>query len=130
MSDRERVLIALREAGPAGLHSTVMRRTGLTGNPSQRIAELREMGYRIEAKGQPWKDGNGKQRHGALYTLTADLGLGTGEAAPSDPPTAPVDDTADGEPASAEPEADSLFQIPTASPTAPPSAYDPWSDAA
>lgn len=70
MNDRERVLLALREAGPRGLHSTVMRRTGLTGNPSQRVAELREMGYRIEAKGQPWTDANGKQRNGALYTLT------------------------------------------------------------
>ena len=116
MTDRDRVLQALREAGSTGLHSTAMRRQGLTGNPSQRIAELRDRGYRIEATSKPWKDGEGKRRPGTTYTLISesDPGLGTGEAAPSDPPTAPVDDTADGEPASVEPEAEppSLFAVP------------------
>ena len=46
MSDRERILKALR-GGP--VTSIQMRTQGLTGNPSQRIAELRDRGHNIRA---------------------------------------------------------------------------------
>lgn len=46
-SDRSRVLSALQAAASHGLHSHDIRRRGLTGHPSERVAELERMGYSI-----------------------------------------------------------------------------------
>lgn len=127
MTDRERVLLRLKE-GP--VHSTELRREGYTGNPSQRINELREMGFEIKAEPMVWTDANGKQRNGALYTLISEPGhgLGTGKAAADRAASAP-DDLPRGlrEPASAEPTA-ALFSLPEAEPQA--SYRDPDAEAA
>lgn len=67
MSDRDAVLARLRE-GP--VHSLELRREGITGNPSQRIAELEERGYGIERTSAPWSKGGGRRRPGTIYRLT------------------------------------------------------------
>lgn len=46
MSQRDDVLRMLRDAGPAGVHTTDLRRA-YVGNPSQRVADLEERGYII-----------------------------------------------------------------------------------
>lgn len=87
-TDRDRVLARLRR-GP--VHSTEIRRSGLSGNPSQRIAELRDLGHHITAESKPWKDANGKRRPGTLYTLTLDpeRGSDTQSGAPARVPSPP-----------------------------------------
>ena len=128
MIDRDRVLQRLRQ-GP--VHSIELHRKGITGNPSQRISELEDLGYDIDHASAPWTpDGGGRKRPGTIYTLKSepDLGLGAGTAGSLPPPPAPVDDTADEEPASAEPEAvaePQLFDTVDIDIPAPaPSAYD------
>lgn len=46
MTQRERVLQMLRQAGSRGIHTFELRRE-FVGNPSQRIAELEAEGHRI-----------------------------------------------------------------------------------
>ena len=121
MTDRERVLQALRDAGPAGLHSMTARRRGLSGNVSERVRELRDRGCVISAESKPWKDANGKLRPGTIYTLISepDRGLGTGTA--DERPCEPLADASavEGEQAaSAEPEAGALFEMPELEPEA------------
>lgn len=67
MSDRLRVLEALRQASWDGLRSLDMRRLGLTGNPSERIRELRAEGFVISAR--PYTEG---KRRGKVYVLEFD----------------------------------------------------------
>ena len=114
MTDRERVLLRLQE-GP--VHSTELRREGYTGNPSQRINELREMGFEIKAEPMVWTDHNGKQRNGALYTLTSEPGPGLGAGTADERPREPLAGASavGGQAASAEPEteAPSLFELPS-----------------
>lgn len=86
MSDRLRVLDRLRR-GP--VHSIEIRRSGLSGNPSERIRELEAEGYRIRHELQPWTDGEGKSRRGTLYTLISEPTDETGGA-----PVAPPDHAA------------------------------------
>ena len=116
MTDRDRVLQALREAGSTGLHSTAMRRRGLTGNPSQRIAELRDRGYRIEATSKPWKDGEGKRRPGTTYTLISEpdpgLGAGTADERPREPLAGASAESEQAASAEPETEAPPLFAVP------------------
>lgn len=63
-TDCERMLALLREAEMYGVHSHEIRRKGISGNPSQRIAELRAKGYNIESK----RENRGK-RPGTRYIL-------------------------------------------------------------
>lgn len=64
MSDRQRMLDLLRERGFCGVTTFELRRMGISGNPSQRRAELEELGYRIDVK--PHREG---RRNGRLYVL-------------------------------------------------------------
>lgn len=81
MSDRLRVLDALREAEDGGVHSHDIRVRGLSGNPSQRIAELEAEGHEITII----RENRGK-RPGARYFLTKFL-RDTGVAALGGPPS-------------------------------------------
>jgi hypothetical protein len=47
-TDCQRIALALKVAGPNGLHSHTIRKRGLSGHPSMRISELEERGYEIE----------------------------------------------------------------------------------
>jgi hypothetical protein len=49
-TDCQRLLIALRARGPAGLHTHEIRKLGISGNPSQRAADLEERGYELRRK--------------------------------------------------------------------------------
>lgn len=69
MTDKERVLERLRR-GP--VHSTELRKAGITANPSQRVAELRERGCVISAESAPWTDARGKRRPGSIYSLVSE----------------------------------------------------------
>ncbi len=64
MSDRERILDKLRLVNGVGLTTFEIRRSGLSGNPSQRINELRDEGHDIDAF--PYKEG---RRRGKRYVL-------------------------------------------------------------
>lgn len=72
-TDTERVLEALRAAGGRGLHSHDIRRRGLSGNPSQRMSDLQDLGYVIEAQRE-----NVGRRPGTRYFLKRDVGAGAG----------------------------------------------------
>ena len=69
MTDAQRLLVALREAGPKGLHSHDIRRQALTANPSQRAADLEAKGHSIERI----RENRGK-RPGTRYKL---VGVGS-----------------------------------------------------
>lgn len=73
MSDRDRFLAALEEAGPAGLHSHDARRQGLTGHPSERAAELERMGYSIRRE-----KAFVKNRPGVWFILESTAGVHAG----------------------------------------------------
>lgn len=73
MTDCERFLAALREAGPQGLHSHDARRQGLSGNPSQRAADLEAKGYAIRRQ----RENRGK-RPGVRFFLVGSVGIGAG----------------------------------------------------
>lgn len=79
MSDRLRLLHALRDAGSTGLHSHDIRRAGLSGNPAQRIIELREEGHVIEGETE-WRNG----RNGKRWILTRDAAAPVGRGTISD----------------------------------------------
>lgn len=76
MSQTAKVLKELREAGSIGVHSFYLRRRLFIANPSQRVAELEEMGHIIP--GVPEKLHG--QAVGARYTLVHDAG-GSGDRA-------------------------------------------------
>lgn len=63
MTDAKRML-ALLEAHPRGVHSHELRRLGISGNPSQRAADLEAQGHEIERK-REFRNG----RNGTLYKL-------------------------------------------------------------
>lgn len=97
MSDRERTLDFLRERGGIGVTSFELRRFGITGNPSQRIRELRDEGYVISQV--PYAEAH---RQGRRYFLELDLHPGSSTSgagaddretagASSDGPGVPVD---------------------------------------
>jgi hypothetical protein len=83
-SDASRVLHLLERAGRAGVHSHELRRAGISGNPSQRIIDLQELGYEITSERE-----HVGRRPGARYKLvepgaagqTPSSGVGLGEAA-------------------------------------------------
>lgn len=81
MTNRELVYQALLEAGPAGVHSLDIRRHGLSGNPSERIRELRARGHAITAT----PEHRGKV-NGTRYTLDAGADVATPQSeSPSGP---------------------------------------------
>lgn len=63
MSDRERVLEILERDG--SVTSFELRRNGVSGNPSQRVRELKVQGYAIES--ERYEEAPG--RFGTRYTL-------------------------------------------------------------
>lgn len=65
MTDRERILALLERRGPTGATTFELRREGYTGNPSQRVNELREAGHKIDAEPFVRDDG----RRGSRYIL-------------------------------------------------------------
>jgi hypothetical protein len=67
VSDTDRTLEALRRAGPAGVTTLELRRAGISGNPSQRRAELEERGHVIDSE----EERNGRRRW-SRYVLTYD----------------------------------------------------------
>lgn len=69
VSDAERMLRLLRTAGSLGVHSHDLRRRGITGNPSQRAADLEAKGHSIERVRE-----NRGRRPGTRYTLLVDVG--------------------------------------------------------
>lgn len=63
MSDRDRILKLLEERGE--VDTFYLRRNGFSGNPSQRIREIKDLGYVIDTERFTREDG----RRGAKYTL-------------------------------------------------------------
>ena len=63
LSDRDRILRLLQAEG--SVDTFRLRREGYSGNPSQRIRELKEAGYEIATERFARPDG----RRGARYTL-------------------------------------------------------------
>lgn len=82
LTDRDRVLAALRAAGPQGLHSHDVRRRGLSGHPSERAKELEERGYTIRRE-REYRDGRNGTRFYLLSEPTVGLGGGSVEASMS-----------------------------------------------
>ena len=78
MSDCDRILDRLKR-GP--LTSYEMRTTGLTANPSQRINELRDAGYRIDAE-HFMRDTHGTKRPCCRYTFRGHTVHATPEPTP------------------------------------------------
>lgn len=76
MSQTVTMLRALREAGPAGIHTFELRRRLFIGNPSQRYFELKEMGHEIAADPEKLHG----TATGTRYTLVHDAG-GSGDRA-------------------------------------------------
>lgn len=73
MSDRERLLEALRAAGDRGIHTFEIRKGGISGNPSERRRELLALGYGIRAEREKM---NG--RWGKRFFLEHDAAAGAG----------------------------------------------------
>lgn len=69
-TDGERLLIALRARGATGIHSHEIRKLGISGNPSQRAAELEAAGYEIRHE----REHKGR-RPGVRYTLISEPGV-------------------------------------------------------
>jgi hypothetical protein len=63
MSDRDRILKLLEERGE--VDTFYLRRNGFSGNPSQRIREIKDLGYAIDTERFTRDDG----RRGARYKL-------------------------------------------------------------
>lgn len=63
MSDRDRILKLLEERGE--VDTFYLRRNGFSGNPSQRIREIKDLGYVIDTERFTREDG----RRGAKYRL-------------------------------------------------------------
>lgn len=68
-TDCQLIALALKVAGPNGLHSHTIRMRGLSGHPSMRISELEERGYEIEHT----REFKGR-RPGVRYTLISEPG--------------------------------------------------------
>jgi hypothetical protein len=83
MSDRDRLLTLLEEAGPAGIHSHEIRRRGISGHPSQRAKELEEQGYPIRRERE--FVGN---RPGVRFFLEESAGDGAGSVTGRQPASA------------------------------------------
>ncbi len=69
LTDCDRIAIALKARGSAGIHSHEIRKLGLSGHPSMRISELEERGYVIEHT----REFKGR-RPGVRYTLISEPG--------------------------------------------------------
>lgn len=124
MTDRDRVLARLREAGSRGVHSHDLRREGYTGNPSQRCNELADEGHTIRRVREAR---NG--RPGVRFILDAGVPL-TPERS-----VKPVPSERESQHSSHPAEATSSGHLLPAPETrsarvSTPSAYDPWSEAA
>jgi hypothetical protein len=65
MSDRERIRGLLEQRGSLGVTTFELRQLGYSGNPSQRIRELKDAGYTIESEPFVRDDG----RRGSKYVL-------------------------------------------------------------
>jgi len=107
VSDRDRILAALRNAGTQGMHSHDLRKLGYSGNPSQRVAELRDDGHRITGELE-----RRNKRHGIRWWLIEEARVGNGAApdssspvksAASAPGSSSVSGSAPGHPASVAP---------------------------
>lgn len=68
VSDKDRILDLLAKRGGAGATTFELRQSGYSGNPSQRIRELRAEGFTIEA--EPFERSDG--RRGKRYVLATD----------------------------------------------------------
>ena len=69
MTDKERILELLEREG--SVDTFFLRRNGFSGNPSQRIRELRSDGHNIVSERFTREDG----RAGARYTLVPEAQL-------------------------------------------------------
>jgi hypothetical protein len=80
VTDCDRLLAALKAAGPRGLHSHDIRRQGLSGNPSQRVTELQARGFAVSST----RENRGK-RPGARYIYNGTAGVDAGKCSVSGP---------------------------------------------
>lgn len=76
LTDCERLGLILRLRGKKGIHSHEIRKLAISGNPSQRIADLEEQGFEIEHR----REHKGK-RPGVRYVLVAEPKQTLAEAA-------------------------------------------------
>lgn len=67
MTDTERILALLQRNG--SVTSYELRTMGLSGNPSERIRDLKDLGYDIGSDRTTRVDPHGKKRPMAIYTL-------------------------------------------------------------
>jgi len=82
VSDRERVLAALRLAGSRGLHSHSIRRQGLSGHPSERCKELERQGYSIRREREYVNGRNGTRFFLEGEPPKAGVGISVGVPSP------------------------------------------------
>lgn len=106
ISDKEKLLALLRERGPEGIHTSELRRRGVSGNPSARREDLIADGYSIRSERESYRGRDGKTRPGARFTLDAGLASDTGTATPEGPGSL-------GGSVAGEPGDRGLFELPT-----------------
>ena len=94
MSDRETQLDRLRmmfvTAGPVGLFSGDLRKAGF-GNPSQRVEELEEEGWRFREQREPYPSGRGVGKRWWLLSKPAVTLAQAAEAIRAQGPSSPND---------------------------------------
>ena len=78
ITDKEKLLALLRNRGAAGVHTSELRRMGVSGNPSQRRLDLLADGYEIRSERESYRGADGKTRPGARFTLIDGPALGAG----------------------------------------------------
>lgn len=79
-ADRQRILQLLQERGEQGVTTYELRTGGYSGNPAQRVAELREDGHTIDAEATHRLDPHGKKRPMTIYTLRGGEAPNDGQA--------------------------------------------------
>lgn len=67
-TDCERLLHMFSVAGSTGVFSGDIRDNGISGNPSQRIADLEKKGYTFRGQREPYPSSN--RRHGKRWWIT------------------------------------------------------------
>lgn len=120
LCDRDVVLLVLRDKG--SVHSHDLRRGGFTGNPSERVRELRSLGHTISAKREP--RGKGRRRNGVLFTLLFEVGGSAGSISDGSEDSASAASDLRGNPRAASETppsgaaetSDALFDMPTGNP--------------
>jgi hypothetical protein len=82
VTDAQRMLVLLRRAGSLGLHTHDLRAAGVSGNPSQRAADLEAKGHRIRRV----RENRGKRPGSRFFLEPAGIGSSTPGTSPGTTP--------------------------------------------